>query len=87
MRTQILLQAADLLEQGVEEYASFMTTEMGSDQGVAQYFVLPLAIAMMRDIAGRISGICGSVPVCQEEGTSCMVYKEPYGVVLGIVPW
>jgi acyl-CoA reductase-like NAD-dependent aldehyde dehydrogenase len=86
-RTQILLKTADILESNIEEYASYMMTEMGANQGAAYFFVLPLAIAMCREIAGRISSICGSVPVVAAEGQSAMVWKEPYGVTLGIVAW
>lgn len=87
MRTAVLLKAADILESRVEEYASYMVTEMGTDMGTAQFFVVPLAVAMCRDIASRISSICGSVPVVEKEGQSAMVWKEPYGVCLGIVAW
>ncbi|KAF2816481.1 aldehyde dehydrogenase family protein [Mytilinidion resinicola] len=87
MRVKILLRAADIMEHNIDEYAGFMATEMGADIGVAKFFVTPLSICMLRDIASRISSICGTVPVCQDEGTSCIVYKEPYGVTLGIVPW
>jgi acyl-CoA reductase-like NAD-dependent aldehyde dehydrogenase len=86
-RRDILLKAADLLEERTQDNAVYMETEMGTDIGVAMYFVIPLAIKMCKDIAGRITSICGSVPVCQDEGTSAVVYKEPYGVTLGIVPW
>ena len=86
-RTAILLKAADIMEANIEEYASYMMTEMGADRGAAQFFVVPLAIAMCRDIANRISGICGSVPAVAKEGQSAMIWKEPYGVCLGIVPW
>ncbi|KAF2733853.1 aldehyde dehydrogenase family protein [Polyplosphaeria fusca] len=86
-RMAILLKAADILESNIEEYASYMMTEMGADIGAAQFFVTPLAIAMCRDIAGHISGICGRVPAVAKEGQSAMIWKEPYGVVLGIVPW
>jgi acyl-CoA reductase-like NAD-dependent aldehyde dehydrogenase len=86
-RMAILLKAADILEQQAEEYANYMMTEMGADRGVAQFFVVPLAIAMCRDIAGRISSVCGSSPVVAKEGQSAIVWKEPYGVCLGIVAW
>jgi hypothetical protein len=36
---------------------------------------------MMRDIASHIPTIVGSVPTPQDNGTSAMVWKEPYGVV------
>lgn len=86
-RRDMLLKAATLLEERTQEYAGFMQTEMGAEMGVAAFFVMPLAIQMLKDIAGRITSICGRVPVCQEKGMSAIVFKEPYGVTLGIVPW
>ena len=83
----MLTYKADLLEERIPEYGSFMRTEMGADIGTSDYFVLPLAVSMMRDVAGRISTIVGSVNTTQDEGTSAMVWKEPYGVTLGIAPW
>jgi acyl-CoA reductase-like NAD-dependent aldehyde dehydrogenase len=86
-RMSVLLKTAEILESNSAEYASYMATEMGAEVSVAQFFVLPLAVGMLRDIAGRIVSICGSVPQCQQDGQSGMVFKEPYGVTLGIVPW
>ncbi|OOQ89921.1 aldehyde dehydrogenase family protein [Penicillium brasilianum] len=86
-RRDILLKAADLLEERLEENALYMRTEMGADEGASAGFVVPLAIRMLRDIAGRISSICGSVPVVEGEGQSAIVFKEAMGVILGIVPW
>lgn len=86
-RRDILLRAADLLEERTEANAEIMRTEMGADVGASQFFVVPLAIKMLRDIAGRITSVCGSVPIVEEEGQSAIVYKEPMGVILGIVPW
>lgn len=86
-RAELLLKTAAILEINSQEYASYMSTEMGAEVKVSQSFVLPLAIKMLRDISGRISSICGSVPICQQDGQSGMVVKEPYGVTLGIVPW
>lgn len=50
-------------------------------------FIYNAAIDACKDIAGLISTIRGTVPVVQEEGSSAIVFKEPYGVVLGIAPW
>lgn len=86
-RRDILLKAADLLEERLEENALYMRTEMGADKGASAGFVVPLAIRMLRDVAGRITSICGSVPVLEGEGQSAIVFKEAMGVVLGIVPW
>lgn len=87
VRRDILLRAADLLEERLEQNAEYMRIEMGADVGASQMFVVPLGIRMLRDIAGRILGVCGSVPVVEEEGQSAMVVKEPMGVILGITPW
>ncbi|PYH97831.1 aldehyde dehydrogenase family protein [Aspergillus ellipticus CBS 707.79] len=87
VRRDILLKAADILESRLEQNAEYMRTEMGADVGASQYFIVPLGIRMLRDIAGRITSICGSIPVVEEEGQSAMIYKEPMGVVLGLVPW
>jgi acyl-CoA reductase-like NAD-dependent aldehyde dehydrogenase len=87
VRSEILLKTAANLEKNAVEYAGFMSTEMGAETAVAQFFVLPLAVQMLRDLAGRCLSICGSVPTVQQEGQSSIVYKEPYGVTLGICPW
>ena len=87
IRRDILLKAANLLEERLEESAGFMRSEMGADVGASQGFVVPLGIRMMRDLAGRISSVCGSVPVVETEGQSAMICKEPMGVILGLVPW
>lgn len=87
VRRDILLRAADILESRLEINSEIMRTEMGADVGTSQFFVAPLSIRMLRDIAGRITSICGSVPVLEQEGQSAIIYKEPMGVILGIVPW
>jgi acyl-CoA reductase-like NAD-dependent aldehyde dehydrogenase len=86
-RMDVLLKTASILEERSAEYAQYMATEMGVDIPVAQFFMLPLAVSMLKDIAGRTVSICGSVPQCQQDGQSAIVFKEPYGVTLGIVPW
>ncbi|KAF7170589.1 hypothetical protein CNMCM5623_002976 [Aspergillus felis] len=87
VRRDILLKAADILESRLVQNAEYMRTEMGADVGASQFFIVPLGIRMLREIAGRITSICGSVPVVEEEGQSAIIYKEPMGVILGIVPW
>lgn len=87
VRRDILLKAADILESRLEKCAEYMRTEMGADVGASQFFVVPLGIRMLREVASRITSICGSVPVVEGEGQSAIVYKEPMGVILGIVPW
>ncbi|KAJ5887272.1 hypothetical protein N7504_011319 [Penicillium tannophilum] len=87
VRRDILFKTADILEQRLATNAEYMRTEMGADVGASEGFVIPLAIRMLRDIASRITSICGSVPAVEMEGQSAMVFKEAMGVILGIVPW
>ncbi|KAK4987006.1 hypothetical protein LTR28_001920, partial [Elasticomyces elasticus] len=86
MRT-IFLKAADIMEERSEELASYMIEETGSSGMVAGGFNLPVTIEMFRDVSGRISGIMGAIPTVAEEGSGAFIFREPYGVVLGIVPW
>lgn len=87
VRRDILLKAADILDSRLKENSAMMRTEMGADVPATEFFINPMAIRMLRDVAGRITSICGSVPVVEEEGQSAIVFKEPMGVILGIVPW
>ncbi|KAJ4296369.1 hypothetical protein N0V90_006414 [Kalmusia sp. IMI 367209] len=86
VRSEVILKTAAVLEANAAEFAAYMSTEMGAETSVAQFFVLPLAVQMLKDLAGRCSSITGIVPTVQQEGQSSIVYKEPYGVTLGICP-
>ncbi|KAJ5153786.1 Aldehyde dehydrogenase N-terminal [Penicillium coprophilum] len=87
VRRDILLKAADILESRIDANAGYMRQEMGADVGASAGFVVPLAVRMLREVASRITSICGSVPVVETEGQSAIVFKEAMGVILGIVPW
>ncbi|RAH63668.1 aldehyde dehydrogenase family protein [Aspergillus piperis CBS 112811] len=86
VRRYILLETANVLERRRSEFANYMHIETGADVEAIKGFVIPLASSMLRDIAGRIPSICGSVPVVEGEGQSAIVFKEPMGVILGMVP-
>ncbi|CAG8909884.1 unnamed protein product [Penicillium egyptiacum] len=87
VRRDILLKAADILEARLDTNAEYMRQEMGADVGASAGFVVPLAVRMLREVASRITSICGSVPVVEREGQSAIIFKEAMGVILGIVPW
>ncbi|KAJ5593316.1 hypothetical protein N7537_010220 [Penicillium hordei] len=87
VRRDILFKAADILEARLDTNAEYMRQEMGADVGASAGFVVPLAVRMLREVASRITSICGSVPVVETEGQSAIVFKEAMGVILGIVPW
>lgn len=63
-----------------------MMAETGAAEAWAS-FDTGLAVEILKDVAGRISSISGSIPQTATEGTSALVYKEPYGVILAIAPW
>ena len=63
---------------------------MAEETGAAQAFIgfnLQVAAELLKDVAGRISSIQGSIPQTSSEGTSALIYKEPYGTILAIAPW
>jgi len=86
-RQAILFKAADLMEERANELVTYMHIEMGIDGPMARGLIVGLGITMMRDIACRIGDVYGTVPKLGLDGQSTMVWKEPYGVILGIVPW
>jgi acyl-CoA reductase-like NAD-dependent aldehyde dehydrogenase len=86
-RRTILLKAADIMQERAQECRDYIMQETGAGALFVKEVDIPGAVEMLRDVAGRISGVCGAVPVCAAEGTSALVFKEPYGVVLGIAPW
>ena len=63
-----------------------MMEETGSDEFWATFNV-SLGAEIIRDVAGRISNIGGLAPITNEMGRSAIVWKEPYGVIMGIAPW
>ena len=85
-RRDILLRAAELFEQRNEELRQYQINETGADEKFVDW-ILPLTVEQLKDVAGRVTSIQGSVPTISEEGRSVIVYKEPYGVILGIAPW
>jgi acyl-CoA reductase-like NAD-dependent aldehyde dehydrogenase len=86
-RRNILLRAADLLEKRSEEAQKYMSEETGALAAFCGFNTVT-TLEMFRDVASRIApALQGEIPVCQEEGQSALLLKEPYGVVLGIAPW
>lgn len=85
-RRNILTRAADIMLSRKEELIAYQMEETGA----ARLFVektFGLGAEFLRDVAGRIPSIEGAVPSVSEAGETSMVFKEPYGVVLGIAPW
>jgi acyl-CoA reductase-like NAD-dependent aldehyde dehydrogenase len=85
-RRDYFLKAAEVMERRRGELAQYMVDETGASQDWAN-FNLSGAIEILRDTAGRIVTIEGSVVSTMNENVGAMVLREPYGVVLGIAPW
>jgi len=83
----IFMKAADIIDARTAELAEYMKMETGAAAMFADGFNVPKAADMLRDVGGRLSGIMGHIPTCEEEGTSALIVKEPLGVVLAIAPW
>lgn len=83
----IFMKAADIIDKRAAELGEYMKIETGAAAAFSDGFNVPKAADMLRDVAGRLSGVMGHIPTCEEEGTSALIVKEPYGVVLGIAPW
>lgn len=86
-RRDIFLRTAEIVQRRSAELEQIMCDETGAPRGFAGGFNIPYSVSLLKDIAGRISGITGTVPSVDQAGSSAIVYKEPYGVVLGIAPW
>ncbi|KAI1081912.1 aldehyde dehydrogenase [Whalleya microplaca] len=85
-RRDIFLKAADVIKARWDELAQYMVDEVAAPRGWAD-FNLTLVTDMLKDVAGRVGGLAGSVPLCDDPNLGAMVVKEPYGVVLAIAPW
>lgn len=86
IRRSILLRAAQLFRERKDELVNYGTAETGLAEEYTG-FILNVMDEMLEDVAGRITAIQGSAPTLLEEGRSAIVYREPYGVILGIAPW
>lgn len=85
-RRDILLKAAELMDQRRSELSQYLIDEISQPQSWAT-FNLDVAIDLIKDAAGRIGTIGGYVPRPSDPDTGAMVWREPYGVVLAIAPW
>ena len=86
-KRDIFLNAANILERRADELGGYMMNETGAGEFWSTLFNVPFAADILRDIAGRICSIQGSIPITCDPDTSALVFKEPYGVILGIAPW
>ncbi|KZF24495.1 aldehyde dehydrogenase [Xylona heveae TC161] len=86
-RRDIVLRAAAILESRADELAKYMQDEVGATKFFSEKINIGVSAEIIRDVAGRIAAIQGSLPSTLDESTTALVSREPYGVVLGIAPW
>lgn len=85
-RRDILMKGADVMLSRKEELITYQREETGAGRPFAEHTFM-LGVNLLKDFAARIPSIEGTVPALTQDGEGAVVYKEPYGVVLGIAPW
>jgi acyl-CoA reductase-like NAD-dependent aldehyde dehydrogenase len=85
-KRDIFLRTAEIMASRKDALIKICADETGAAPGWAE-FNINLALEILKDVAGRISSIVGTIPSTAQEGVSALVYKEPYGVILAIAPW
>ncbi|RGP73245.1 aldehyde dehydrogenase [Fusarium sporotrichioides] len=85
-RRDLLLKAAEIMERRQDELREYAMTECGSDAAWAN-FDISTGVSHIKEIAGRVGTLEGSIPTVSDPNTTALVLREPYGVVLAIAPW
>jgi phenylacetaldehyde dehydrogenase len=91
-RGRLIWKLADLLEQNLEEFAKLESLDNGKPLGVARVADVPLAVDLLRYMAGwatKISGRTFPISVPYAPGAQFFAYtqRDPIGVVGQIIPW
>ena len=91
-RGRMIWNLADLLEEHLDEFAQLETLDNGKPFSVARVADVPLAVDLLRYMAGWATKIEGStipISVPYAPGTRYLAYtvREPVGVVGQIIPW
>ncbi len=91
-RGKLIWKLADLLEKNLEEFAYLESLDNGKPFGVAKVADVPLAIDLLRYMAGwatKIEGNTIPISVPYAPGAKFFAYtlREPVGVVGQIIPW
>lgn len=86
-RRKLLLKAADILEERVEELGRFQMEETSCPETWGRFNVI-LAAKAIREIAANITiAATGELPPPETANSFCLVFKQAIGSVLTIAPW
>jgi acyl-CoA reductase-like NAD-dependent aldehyde dehydrogenase len=86
VRRNLLLKAADILEQHQSEIARTMAEEMGGTFGWGM-FNCHFSAGLLREAAAQAYGLIGEIIPSDLPDTVAMATRQPVGVVVGIAPW
>jgi phenylacetaldehyde dehydrogenase len=91
-RGRLIWKLADLLEENLEEFAKLETLDNGKPLKIARVADVPLAVDLLRYMAGWATKIEGntipiSVPYAPGARFFAYTLREPVGVVGQIIPW
>jgi phenylacetaldehyde dehydrogenase len=90
-RGRLIWKLGDLLEQHTEEFAQLESLDNGKPLAVARVADLPLAVDLLRYMAGWATKIEGNtIPISAGGGKAkflAYTLREPIGVVGQIIPW
>ncbi len=88
-RGRLLWKLADLLEQHLEEFAQLESLDNGKPITVSRAADVPLAVDLLRYMAGWATKIEGTTIPISVPGARYLAYtlREPVGVVAQIIPW
>lgn len=85
-RRDILLRAAQLLDERADSFVESMIGETGASMPWVKFNV-KLAAGMMREAAAITTHIKGEIIPADKPGSYSFAFRRPVGVVLSIVPW
>ncbi|EEY21271.1 salicylaldehyde dehydrogenase [Verticillium alfalfae VaMs.102] len=85
-RAAILVKTAEVMNSRHDELAGYLTSETGATPAWAD-FNLKVTTDILIASAARVHSVEGIIPTPAGEGSSALIVKEPFGVVLAIAPW
>jgi phenylacetaldehyde dehydrogenase len=86
-RGRLIWKLADLLEQHTEEFAYLESLDNGKPLKIARVADVPLAVDLLRYMAGWATKIEGNTIPISVPGHFAYTLREPVGVVGQIIPW
>jgi phenylacetaldehyde dehydrogenase len=86
-RGRLIWKLADLLEQHTDEFAYLESLDNGKALSIAKVADVPLAVDLLRYMAGWATKIEGNTIPISVPGFLAYTLREPVGVVGQIIPW